>query len=389
MSGKTTEGRDPDQPDEELLAATEATGIIGAALAPPTADDSLVAVDPGGDTLTQPLTSTSTSSSATTSSSASSAVPRDLSQPADLQVRLNVDPALGFCVYALRPFARGERLFRERTALEATHDADPRGVRNVYDRYCRLSPARKRGLHGSFPVLAWANGVDAHEAAAARTLIGSRILRDPRSGGQRLVLDIALTAADHIRMRPDSGQQLPSLETAAPVASSGASERLQPTTTWARAALADLFFRRKVQSRDTSPAPAPLSVAGDVPGGGESSGPGSAAAAPVFAAVAVAPPPSPDAARRETLTWFSRYAFRLKPNSAFGQTGGHHQAAVYLLTDLINHRCAGFQNCRVAAEIGTIAVVALRDIAAGEEVTINYSKNVKDFQCKGECCVRK
>lgn len=273
-----------------------------------------------------------------------------LPKQADLIIRLNDDPALGFCVYASRPYRRGERLFEERTALEATHDAHPEGIRNVYDRYCQMGVDRRRALHGSFPHLAWANGVDAQEAAAARTLVGS--LLTPSSRG--LVIDNRLTAEDHMRMRPDggvSGGAGPAADkkdkkesgVAAPALRAKAAFRGLFKRSSSTASLADLTDEEIADKR----------------------------------------------ARTETLDWFSRYAFRLKPEISFAKPGGNHQAAVYLLTDLINHRCGGFQNCRVSADVGTIAVLALRDIAAGEEVTINYSKDVKDFQCKGECCVKK
>ncbi|CAK7270123.1 hypothetical protein SEPCBS57363_003944 [Sporothrix epigloea] len=262
---------------------------------------------------------------------------------ADLLVRLNDDPALGFCVYAARAYRRGERLFEEGTALEATHDAHKEGVRNVYERYCQLSAERRRALHGSFPYLAWANGVDAQEAASARTLVGSL--------AKGLVIDNRLTAADHMQMRPDGGRSVEegpgtpgSLAGTPPKKASRAKTALYGLLKWPAAPQ-------------------------DVPSS-----------------------PEEDAekrARTETLDWFSRYAFRLKPEASFVKPGGNHQAAVYLLTDLINHRCGGFQNCRVSADVGTISVLALRDIAAGEEVTINYCKDVKDFQCMGECCLRK
>ncbi len=334
--------------------------------------------------------------------------------PADLQVRLNDNPALGFCVYALRPFYRGETLFRERTALEATHDADRRGVRNVYQRYCGLSPERRHALHGSFPHLAWANGVDAHEAADARALVGSRLLRPAKRGGSArnvTVLDIQLTAEDHMRMRPDWADIIAAGKTVTPAPSHDAHINggfsAEPTppespalSTFSKSrgpralsALSNMltFGRRsRSASDDDEDRPSGLYKACSVGSSSNGSrsgsrhrGSDSRSASRSASAHAVA---DPDRARRETLNWFSRYAFRLKPGSAFAQAGSHHQAAVYLLTDLINHRCVGFQNCRVAAEVGTIAVVALRDIAVGEEVTINYSKDVKDFQCKGECC---
>ncbi|KAL1901926.1 hypothetical protein Sste5346_001631 [Sporothrix stenoceras] len=305
--------------------------VVGAVAARPTDDTAT-----GGEktqTETQPAQSPDTAS------------PR--SKPADLQIRLNDDPALGFCVYALRPYRRGERLFEERTALEATHDAHPEGIRNVYERYSQMGVDRRRALHGSFPHLAWANGVDAQEAAAARTLVGS--LLTPTSRG--LVIDNCLTAEDHMRMRPDGGV----LGNAGPAAEKKESAVAAPAQR-AKAAFRGLFKR---SSSTTSLADLTDDEIVE------------------------------KRARTETLDWFSRYAFRLKPEISFAKPGGNHQAAVYLLTDLINHRCGGFQNCRVSADVGTIAVLALRDIAAGEEVTINYSKDVKDFQCKGECCVKK
>ncbi|CAK7214261.1 hypothetical protein SCUCBS95973_002078 [Sporothrix curviconia] len=287
-------------------------------------------------------------------------------KPADLLIRLNDDPALGFCVYAARPFRRGERLFEERTALEATHDAHKEGVRNVWERYSQQSAERRRALHGSFPHLAWANGVDALEAADARTLVGS--LLTPAS--KRLVIDNRLSAEDHMRMRPDWGHGGHGGHCGRPAASEeGPTTRQQyshavsispKAAVRAKAALYGLF-KKPLRPQDVH------------------------CSSPEDEAEKEAE----KRARAETLEWFSRYAFRLKPEASFAKPGGNYQAAVYLLTDLINHRCGGFQNCRVSADVGTIAVLALRDIAAGEEVTINYSKDVKDFQCKGECCVKK
>ncbi len=91
-------------------------------------------------------------------------------------------------------------------------------------------------------------------------------------------------------------------------------------------------------------------------------------------------------ARSQTLEWFGRYAFRLDPADTF--TGEPSQAGVYLLTGLVNHRCPGFFNCRVVAGIDEIKLVAERDIAPGEELTINYGKAKKDFSCRGPCCRR-
>jgi len=92
-------------------------------------------------------------------------------------------------------------------------------------------------------------------------------------------------------------------------------------------------------------------------------------------------------ARSKTLEWFARYAFRLEPSSTISQ--GHSQAGVYLLTGLINHRCPGHFNCRVATTVDEVKLIAERNIACGEELTINYQKDKRDFSCRGPCCRRR
>ena len=216
-----------------------------------------------------------------------------------LQVKL-VDEKIGFRVFALRNFTKGEQLYRERIALEATHHAHTNGTRNAYERYRRLSAARRDAMHGAFPALAAANRVDAETAAASRRLIPSRLV------GAAAVVDIVVTAEQHIRMRPR----------------------------WPR--------RRRFLGRRHSDA------------------------------------------RKETLEWFARYAFRLEPSSTMSE--GHSRAGVYLLTGLINHRCAGHFNCRVVTTVDGVKVVAERTISSGEELTINYQKHKRDFSCCGSCC---
>jgi len=59
-----------------------------------------------------------------------------------------------------------------------------------------------------------------------------------------------------------------------------------------------------------------------------------------------------------------------------------------LVSCLINHSCPGFFNCKVVADVDEIALIAERDIAIGDELTINYAKAKKDFTCRGPCCRR-
>lgn len=331
----------------------------------------------------------------------------DAVAPPDLQVRLNDDPALGFCIYAKRAFRRGEVLFTERTALEATHHPDPRGVRNVYRYYSRMSPKRRKALHGSFPMLAWANGVDPFEAAEARFLIGSNVTT------KGFVLDMALSAEDHMRMRPD----MAILEEGEPASGWWMSAQFWLTGRKTKDALTGLFHGGSGSSgsrgnsrdggRSKSASASRTRSRSRVKTWQRSRGSGSddetdnddAKSRRSFRSMGShksrlsqrsssddkPAPADKEFAERETLKWFSRYAFRLKPGAAFTDSGGQ-QAAVYLLTDLLNHRCSPCQNCRVQTRIGFASVIAERDIAPGEEVTINYNKAVKDFECKGECC---
>lgn len=324
-----------------------------------------------------------------------------------LQVRLNEDPNLGFCVYALRRFKCGDVLYTERTAIEAIHHPDHRGIRNVYLYYSKMSQERRSALHGAFPVLAWANGVDAYEAAEGRTLIGSRITT------RGFTLDICLTAEDHIRMRPDvpvllrtrpSRRQLP--EQAASTAATAVST-VRSKSKKTKSVFSELFratthpadggSRSKSMSRIGGKS---WSRKGFARGSDEDEGDEGDDAKSHRSFKSVSSRLSQrssgasrsghdrdkDWAQRETLKWFGRYAFRLKPGTAFLQSGADQAAAVYLLTDLINHRCSPCQNCRVQPKIGFISVIAERDIEVGEELTINYNKNKKDFDCRGECC---
>ena len=63
---------------------------------------------------------------------------------ATLQVKL-IDEKIGFRVFTLRGFTKGEQLYRERIALEATHHAHPNGMRNAYERSVKLKGLRYPG----------------------------------------------------------------------------------------------------------------------------------------------------------------------------------------------------------------------------------------------------
>lgn len=312
---------------------------------------------------------------------------------ADIEVRLNDDPALGFCVFALRQYNPGDVLYTERTALEATHDVYKEGPRLAYNVYRGYSDTRKQKLHGSFPYLAWANNVDPHEAAECRHLITSNIT------SRNVRVNINLSAADHIRMRPDSALILEEVaaEHRANAASADADATSQssrgtsikasevpaagavtPTTPGSPVAKVVSLFSSmfapiaKLAMYDLAPEPVD---------------PESAQDAALAATNSLPPPTTTKKARAAVITWFSRYAFRLLPEHAFPNTGKNHQAAVYLLTDLINHRCKRTNNCKVRTALGKVSLVAEKKIQPGEEITIDYLKEYKDFVCRAECCV--
>ena len=302
-----------------------------------------------------------------------------LQPSAGIQIRLNDDPALGFCVFAQQRYEPGDVLYTERSALEATHDVYKEGPRDVYQVYRRYMPGRKQKLHGSFPYLAWANNVDPYEAAECRYLITSNVT------SKNVRIDIQLSAADHIRMRPDSALILPAEEVAAPAGAeaAGAGGELADGSESATSSAGSPVTRAvSVFSSFLAPlAKWPLyGLASEAPD------PEAAADAALAATNALPPPATRKKAQAETVSWFSRYAFRLLPEHAFPGTGKNHQAAVYLLTDLINHRCHKQNNCRVKTTLGKVSLVAEKTIQPGDEITIDYNKDVKDFVCRAECC---
>ncbi|EPE08891.1 set domain containing protein [Ophiostoma piceae UAMH 11346] len=326
------------------------------------------------------------SQSGTAASSSPAPPPSSPLQPsAGIQIRLNDDPALGFCVFALQRYAPGDVLYTERSALEATHDVYKEGPRDVYQVYRRYMDGRKQKLHGSFPYLAWANNVDPYEAAECRHLITSNVT------SKNVRIDIQLSAADHIRMRPDSALILPEEEVVAPV---GAEAGGAGSTGTNAVELAD--GSESAASSVESPVARAVSVFSSFLAplakwplyglASETPDPDAAADAALAATNKLSPPATRKKAQAETVSWFSRYAFRLQPEHAFPGTGKNHQAAVYLLTDLINHRCNRLNNCRVKTMLGKVSLVAEKTIQPGEEITIDYNKDVKDFVCRAECC---
>ena len=50
----------------------------------------------------------------------------------------------------------------------------------------------------------------------------------------------------------------------------------------------------------------------------------------------------------------------------------------------LNHSCA--PNCEAELEAGRIVIVALRDLAAGEELTFNYGYDLEDYRNHPCCC---
>ncbi len=104
-----------------------------------------------------------------------------------------VDERLGFRIFALQGFAKGEVIYRERIALEATHHVNPHGTRDAYERYLSLPKCRRDLLHSAFPALAAANDVDPGAADFSVGSIGAMLL-----GGR--TVDVKITAEQHRRM---------------------------------------------------------------------------------------------------------------------------------------------------------------------------------------------
>ncbi len=113
-------------------------------------------------------------------------------QPTAVVVKI-VDNRVGIRVFALRGFAKGEAIYRERISLEATHHSHPNGTRDAYEKYRGLASARRDAMHGAFPGLAAANNVDPDSAATCRSLIGSRLL-----GGASI--DVRISADEYTRL---------------------------------------------------------------------------------------------------------------------------------------------------------------------------------------------
>jgi len=63
------------------------------------------------------------------------------------------------------------------------------------------------------------------------------------------------------------------------------------------------------------------------------------------------------------------------------------QAAVYLITSLLNHRCPSTNNCRVLIHNDVAEVRTTKQVRAGEELWIDYGNDVsRRFRCVGACC---
>jgi len=62
------------------------------------------------------------------------------------------------------------------------------------------------------------------------------------------------------------------------------------------------------------------------------------------------------------------HCLEVRPGEYLGPSGA--------ADDFVNHSCA--PNCRVVAEDGAVLLRALRDIAGGEELTFDYSRNLWD-----------
>jgi len=209
------------------------------------------------------------------------ALPAEAPEPPLLQVKL-VDEKVGFSVFASRAFDRGETIYRETIALQATHHPHRKGTRDAYERYCSLPDFRRNAMHGAFPTLAAVNGVEPDDAAGCRQLLGSLIV-----GGA--TVDICLTADEHKKMRPPprTFPWWPRRPNARSETLSMSSERI--------------FY--------SSPGSLSLQTA---------------------SGLLTSP---------ACLEWFCRYAFRLLPISTLNQR--HDQAGVYLLSSLLNHRYVG------------------------------------------------
>lgn len=80
----------------------------------------------------------------------------------------------------------------------------------------------------------------------------------------------------------------------------------------------------------------------------------------------------------------NEYIFQIDDRHAIDGSGAENIAR------LINHSC--LPNCEALIEDGRVFIIALRDIAAGEELTFNYGYDLVDYreyrcQCGSPNCV--
>ncbi|KAH8885131.1 SET domain-containing protein [Thozetella sp. PMI_491] len=117
----------------------------------------------------------------------------------------------------------------------------------------------------------------------------------------------------------------------------------------------------------------------------------------------VADSPSKTQRRTACREFFKHYAFQSrasKSSAAAPSSLTPSKACVYLLGSLINHCCPGNPGPNCEFQVGpgglskfverdAIAVRARRDIKAGKELTFNYGKQRKGFDCHCKTCESK
>ncbi len=112
--------------------------------------------------------------------------------------------------------------------------------------------------------------------------------------------------------------------------------------------------------------------------------------------------PTKSQRRKACRDFFKEYAFQVRPPNSATRAPSQEpsKACIYLLGSLINHCCAGSPGPNCEFQIGpsglskfveekAIVVRARRDIPAGQQLSINYGKLRKGFDCHCETCDRK
>ncbi len=117
--------------------------------------------------------------------------------------------------------------------------------------------------------------------------------------------------------------------------------------------------------------------------------------------IPVSEKPTRSRRRQVSRDFFKHYAFQVRPPKPAAKAPSLEpsKACIYLLGSLINHCCSGNPGPNCEFQIGpgglakfiendAIAIRATRDIMVGEELTINYGKRRKGFDCQCESCAK-